>query len=531
MEISISTFLILSAIYFIAAHVGLYKIFKKIGKEPWKALVPFYSTYLAVKMIKKSWLWIIVYYVPFLGFVVWMGIIVELLKLLGQTSFKEHFLGVVFAGIYLPYIGFNEDVKFIGYEEAAKYKKSKKREWADAIVFAVIAATLIRGFYLEAFTIPTSSMERKLLRGDFLFVNKMAYGARVPNTPISFPFTHHSFPDWIPFVGGEKSYVEWLKFPYAKLPAMEDVQRNDCVVFNFPAGDTVVLEHQNRIYDQMVREEGRAQVWKNYTVIHRPVDKQENYIKRCVALPGDKLEVVDSKLFINDKPAYVDPGQQHNFRVYVKDVQLEKKDLILKDINLEYPTQMVRDSLGRTFEVPAWKDETGSIYQLTLTEDAKNRLQKFPNVIAVEQIITKKDSTRYSDFNPIFPSSKYYNWTVDNFGPITIPKKGVTVSLNLKTLPLYKVLITRYEMNNLKVVNDKIYINDKEVNSYTFKMDYFWMMGDNRNNSQDSRYWGFVPEDHIVGKAVFVWMSYSPHEEDGSFFSRIRWSRLFTFVH
>ncbi|NCP45276.1 MAG: signal peptidase I, partial [Flavobacteriales bacterium] len=202
MEISISTFIILSIIYFIAAHIGLYKIFEKIGIEGWKALIPFYSTYLAVKAVKKSWLWIITYYVPFLGFVVWMGIIVELMKLLGKTSFKEHFLGIVFAGIYLPYIGFDKEVKFIGYEEAEKYKKSTSREWTDAIVFAIVAATLIRGFYLEAFTIPTSSMEQKLLRGDFLFVNKMAYGARVPNTPISFPFTHHSFPEWIPFVGG-----------------------------------------------------------------------------------------------------------------------------------------------------------------------------------------------------------------------------------------------------------------------------------------------------------------------------------------
>ena len=292
MEISISGFLILSAVYFLATHIGLYKIFEKMGEDGWKALVPFYSTYLAVKMVKKSWLWTIVYYVPFLGFVVWMGLIVELMKLLGKTSFKEHFLGVVFAGVYIPYIGFQEDVKFIGYEEAAKYKKSFKREWADAIIFAVVAATVIRGFYLEAFTIPTSSMERKLLIGDFLFVNKMAYGARVPNSPLSFPFTHHSFPESVPFIGGSQSYLEWFKFPYAKLPKMGDVERNDCVVFNFPAGDTVALEEPTRIYDQLVRdaqvklnisqEEARNVVHKNYTIKSRPVDKKENYIKRCV---------------------------------------------------------------------------------------------------------------------------------------------------------------------------------------------------------------------------------------------------------
>jgi signal peptidase I len=528
MEISISTFLILATIYFLAAQVGLYKIFEKMGEDGWKALVPFYGTYLAVKMVKKSWLWIIVYYVPFLGFVVWMGIIVELMKLLGKTSFKEHFLGVVFAGAYLPYIGFKEDVQFIGYDEAEKYKKSVKREWADAIVFAVVAATIIRGLYLEAFTIPTSSMERKLLVGDFLFVNKMAYGARVPNTPISFPFTHHSFPDWVPFVGGAKSYSEAIKFPYTKLPAMGEVERNDCVVFNFPAGDTVILEHQNRIYDQMVREQGRAQIWRNFTVVARPADKQENYIKRCVGLPGDVLEIVDSKLMINREVAYEDPGRQYNYRVLVKDHYLTRKELIESEINFEFLGQS-----GKTKEAPLLEDEkTGVLYhQLTMTEEAKKKLERFPNVVAIEQMIAKKDSTKYSDFNPIFPSSKFYNWSVDNFGPLTVPKKGVTIELNEQTLPLYKVLITRYEMNELKVDGNKIYINGEETNSYTFKMDYYWMMGDNRNNSQDSRYWGFVPEDHIVGKAVFVWMSYSPHEENGGFFSRIRWDRLFTVVH
>ena len=345
MEISINGFLILSALYFIATHIGLYKIFEKLGEDGWKALVPFYSTYLAVKMVKKSWLWTIVYYVPFLGFVVWMGIIVELMKLLGKTSFKEHFLGVVFAGIYLPYIGFQEEVKFIGYEEAAKYKKSFKREWADAIIFAVVAATVIRGFYIEAFTIPTSSMEQKLLVGDFLFVNKMAYGARVPNTPLSFPFTHHSFPESIPFVGGNQSYLEWLKFPYTKLPKMGDVERNDCVVFNFPAGDTVVIEKSDEIYEQLLRdasvelnlseEQARTFLYEKFTIKARPVDKKENYIKRCVGIPGDKLEIVDAKLMINDEVAYFDKGAQFKYIVLTDGTGLPEKVLQKKKITTE----------------------------------------------------------------------------------------------------------------------------------------------------------------------------------------------------
>lgn len=520
MEISISTFIILSAIYFIASHVGLYKILEKMGVDGWIALVPFYGTYKMVKMVKKSWVWIIVYYVPFLGFVVWMGIVVELLKLLGQRSFKEHFLGVVFAGIYLPYIGFKEDVKFIGYEEAAKYKKSGKREWADAIIFAVIAATLIRGFYLEAFTIPTSSMEQKLLVGDFLFVNKMAYGARVPNTPLSFPFTHHSFPESVPLVGGNQSYVEWLKFPYAKLPKMSDVERNDCVVFNFPAGDTVALEQPARIYEQMIRdasmelgvseEKARTVIHENYTIKARPVDKKENYIKRCVGLPGDVLQIVDSRLMINGEEAYFDQGAQFNYEVVTDGTGFNIKTLQKKKITTE--------------SVNAHPEKVNT-FLMTLTDEAAAKVKLFTQVISVEKSIEKKGYQPGWRKTPYFPNDAQYDWNVDNFGPMTIPKAGVTVELNTKTLPLYRRIIKNYEYNDLRVDGETIYINGEKATSYTFKMDYFWMMGDNRHNSQDSRFWGFVPENHIVGKAVFVWLSYDAQ------LGEIRWDRLFTLVH
>jgi signal peptidase I len=520
MEISIGVFVILSILYFLAAQVGLYKIFEKMGVEGWKALVPFYGTYLAVKMVKKSWLWTITYYIPFLGFVVWMGIIVELMKLLGKTSFKEHFLGVVFAGIYLPYIGFKEDVKFIGYEEAAKYKKSFKREWADAIVFAVIAATLIRGFYMEAFTIPTSSMEQKLLVGDFLFVNKMAYGARVPNTPISFPFTHHSFPDWVPLVGGNQSYSELIKFPYAKLPKMSDVERNDCVVFNFPAGDTVAIEQPAQIYEQMIRDASvelnssldvaRKAIHDNYTIKARPVDKKENYIKRCVGLPGDKLEIIDTKLMINDKEGYFDDHAQFNYIVSTDGTGLNEKTLQKKKITTE-PLRQVQGEPTK--------------YIMTLTNKAVEEVKLFTQVISVERMIQPKGYKVPWSLDPIFPNDSQYDWTVDNFGPILIPKKGTTVKLTTQTLPLYRRIIKNYENNDLRVEGETIYINDKVATSYTFQMDYFWMMGDNRHNSQDSRYWGFVPEDHIVGKAVFVWLSWDAQQ------GGIRWDRLFSFVH
>jgi signal peptidase I len=525
MEISISAFVILSIVYFVASHVGLYKIFEKIGIEGWKALVPFYSTYIACKTIKKSWLWIITYYVPFLGFVVWMGIIVELMKLLGKTSFKEHFLGVVFAGAYLPYIGFKEEVKFIGFEEAEKYKKSRKREWADAIIFAVIAATLIRGFYIEAFTIPTSSMEQKLLVGDFLFVNKMAYGARVPNTPLSFPFTHHSFPEEIPLIGiplpfgGGQSYVEWLNFPHYKLPAMQDVGRNDCVVFNFPAGDTVLLEQPAQIYeqelrnvqiDQNVNEAGaREIVNRTYTVRSRPVDKKENYIKRCVGLPGDKLEIVDSKLMINDEVGYFDEGAQFKYIITTDGTGFNQRRLHKDATTTEEVIQL-----------------DANIFVMTLTDAAAEKIRSIGYVQSVEKYIQKKDSVSRDPYLNVFPNDAQYNWTVDNFGPIVIPKAGTTVKLTLESLPLYRRIIKNYEYNLLEVKGEDIYINGEKSTSYTFKQDYYWMMGDNRHNSQDSRYWGFVPDDHIVGKAVFVWFS-----KDTKWGTGIRWDRLFTLVH
>jgi signal peptidase I len=372
----------------------------------------------------------------------------------------------------------------------------------------------------------------------------MAYGARVPNTPLTFPFTHHSFPESIPLIGGNQSYLEWLKFPYAKLPKMGDVERNDCVVFNFPAGDTVALEQPTRIYEQLIREEmvnlkiseevARKLLKEKYTLKSRPVDKKENYIKRCVAIPGDKLEIVDGQLIINDEIAYLDEGVQFKYDVLVKEYPLTKKNLVRKEINFEYPEQIVTDETGNpiiddngnNISYKFWNPRNGNRYILTMTESAKNRLlSKFANIVSIDRQIDKKPAAPNMNLR-IFPNDIQYNWTVDNFGPMLIPKAGAVVALTTKTLPLYRRIIRNYEGNALKVDEGKIYINGEIATSYTFKMDYFWMMGDNRHNSQDSRYWGFVPIDHIVGKAVFIWMSW-----DTKFGTGIRWDRLFTRVH
>jgi len=347
-------------------------------------------------------------------------------------------------------------------------KKGTAREWTDAIIFAIIAATVIRMFFIEAFTIPTPSMEKSLLVGDFLFVSKVSYGARIPNTPLSFPFAHHTLP-----LSTSKSYLEWIKLPYHRLPGFGEIKNNDVVVFNYPMED------------------------------FRPVDKRENYIKRCVGIPGDKLQVIDKILYINGEPAELPVEMQYSYHVRTEGSPLNRQKL---------------EKLNIT--------EGGLIsnqgdYRLSLTPSSKEKLKGYSNVKSIEPISEPKDVRS----NVIFPSDARYNFNKDQFGPIVIPKFGETIDLSLENLSFYKRLITIYEGNTLAISGEDIMINGAVATSYTFKMDYYFMMGDNRDNSADSRFWGFVPEDHIVGKAVFIWFSI---DKAKSWFSKIRWSRLFS---
>ncbi|MAY82817.1 MAG: S26 family signal peptidase [Flavobacteriales bacterium] len=499
--------IILSA-YFLISHIGFYLIFEKAGTPGWKALIPFYGTYVAVKLIRRPIWWFIVYYIPFIGFISWVGIIVELLKHMGILKYWEHALAVIFAPFYLIYVGFNKEIQWKGYEFMDNYKKPTSREWADAISFAVILATIIRALYIEAFTIPTSSMEKSLLVGDFLFVSKVHYGSRVPNTPIFFPFAHHTF--W----GTEKvkSYSELIQLPYARLPKFQDVKRNEAVVFNFPAGDTVVVQHQDQVYDQMVRDQGREQVWKMNDVITRPVDKRENYIKRCVGLPGDILKIENTDLFINGEQAYQSEGLQFGYYVVTDGSGFNTQELLDRNITEIYLTSMK------------------NVLEMHLTEENLAYIRSLPQVEKVEKRNRPRGYyEKHGRFkNNIFPNTDTTDWTEDNFGPLEIPYAGQVVELSLKNLPVYERIIRVYEGNELKVKGDDIYINGEIADSYTVKMDYYWMMGDNRHNSQDSRFWGFVPEDHIVGKAVFVWLSLDPNK---SWFNKIRWNRLFSIIH
>jgi signal peptidase I len=384
-----------------------------------------------------------------------------------------------------------------------KKKKTKSREWFDAILFAVVAATIIRVFFIEAYTIPTGSMEKSLKIGDFLFVSKVNYGARIPMTPVAFPFAHHTMP-----ITGGKAYYDGIQWAYKRLPGFQDIKRNDVVVFNFPEGDTVALEQQEHDYYDMIRNLGRETVHNQFTIVARPVDKRENYIKRCIAIGGDVVSMLNGVVSVNGKPEKLKATGQTGYAVTFK----------TSDVNFQ-----VFEDMGFNLQndITGMSDNT---YEFTATETMMNEVRKLNFVQSV------KESTQATGVQElsVFPHDPNRPWNVDNFGPIQVPKKGWTVKLDSLTLPLYERSIRVYEGNTLEKVGNDFIINGVKTNSYTFKMDYYWMMGDNRHNSLDSRYWGFVPEDHVVGKALFIWMSY---DTNGSFFSKIRWNRLLRGIH
>jgi signal peptidase I len=385
-------------------------------------------------------------------------------------------------------------------------RQTKVVEWIDAIIFAVIAATFIRMFFIEAYTIPTSSMEKSLLVGDYLFVSKVAYGPKTPNTPISFPFVHNT----MPLTRSTKSYVEWMKRPYKRLKGFGDIKNNDVVVFHFPEGDTVALFLQNQSYYQLERTYGRERIWSdphNFgEVVARPVDKRENYIKRCIGIPGDVIEMNRGQVSVNGQPQKHLEGMQHNYVVRTNGTSINPR--ALDRLNIAEDDRSVFSS---------------ERYVFPLTDENAEKLKKFANVTGVEKL-----EENPGEWDPhVFPQNNNFPWNVDNFGPLTIPARGVTVELTTENLPLYKRIIQVYENNNLEIKTNTIYINGVEATSYTFQMDYYWMMGDNRHNSADSRMWGFVPEDHVVGKASFIWLSL---DKDKSLPGKVRLRRMFQFI-
>jgi len=492
---------------------GLYKMFEKAGIAPWKAFVPFLNTWEMLKATTLKKHWFFWQFIPIVGWFISLWIFVEYVKLFGKFRFYEHVLTVFVPFLYFIYIGNSPNEKFLGITAVKKHKKSAAREWIDAAVFAIVAATLIRTFVFEAYTIPTSSMEKTLLINDFLFVSKFSYGPRIPNTPIAMPFVHHT----LPFVNS-KSYVEWVKIPYTRWFA-SPVKRNDVVVFNFPAGDTVINKEEfqsaNPYYDVITilgtgnQAAGRQMVLSDpdsYPLITRPVDKRENYIKRCVGIPGDTIEVKLGVLYVNNQPAFVSPTSSTYYIVTTQNKVLNEDDLIEDGIRLNMEDQ-----------APDFSPMQGYSYSINLTLEELEKIKKMPGVVSVVKNIDSNLDMR------IFPRDpSVVRWSVDNFGPLWIPKKGVSIELNKKNISFYRRAIEVYENNRWEDRDGKIFLNGQPATSYTFKMNYYWMMGDNRHKSQDSRFWGFVPEDHVVGEASMIWMSW----EHG-----IRWNRLFKVIH
>ena len=391
-----------------------------------------------------------------------------------------------------------------------EYKEGEKRnallDWVDAIIFAVVVVTFINTFFFQAFKIPSSSMESSLYTGDHLFVSKLAYGPKLPQTPLTIPFTHN-------VIAGRESYSELIQNDYRRLKGFGHVKTGDYVVFGFPHGDTVLVREPAADYYTYVRTLGRDYTLRNYgPIVVRPSDKKDHYVKRCVAVAGDTLTIKDGQVYVNSQPQENWPGVQNSYMVVTDGKKINQKNLNKLDINV-----------GELWYYP----ELPGYPEMPLTADMLEQVKSYSNVVSVTQNIDSYPPDYPDSELTIFPFSSDYKWTRDNFGPLWIPKKGVEVELTVKNLPLYQRIITSYEGNDLEVKDGKIYINSEEVQSYTFKQDYYFMMGDNRHNSLDSRYWGFVPEDHIVRKQAVNCLSIDGNKK---FPNNIRWRRFFKFV-
>lgn len=428
--------------------------------------------------------------------------------------------------------------------------------WVDAIIFALIAVYFVNIYVFQNYQIPTSSLEKSLLVGDYLFVSKLSYGPRVPNTPLSLPMTQHTIP-----LLDCKSYIEWPQWKYKRVPGLGHVQRNDIVVFNFPAGDTVALNRQQEDFYSIAYSEGksayqtidmeklspkqRSEVYAHFynagrkaimdnpqiygKVVVRPIDRRENYVKRCIGMPGDTLQIRNGQVYIDGKKAKNPEEMQFNYFVQTKGQAIP--EVVFDELGISRDDQIMLDpgagmeeefeKMGLNYRTPDGRP--GMIYHLPLTKAMYNALMAKKPLIAH---IAKEPDEYGGD---VYPLNLYKKWTRGNYGPIWIPEKGATITLDDNNLPIYERCIEAYEGNRLEKRADGIYINGKKTDKYTFKMDYYWMMGDNRDNSADSRYWGFVPEDHVVGKPIFIWLSIN--KDKGWTDGHIRWNRLFKWVH
>jgi len=472
-------FLIVQVIHFL----GTWKLYEAAGRKRWEAAIPVYNSIVLMKIIGRPTWWTLLLFIPIINLIMFPVIWVETLRSFGKRSSLDTFLGIATLGLYIYYVNYTQPLNYVA--DRKLNDENQAASTVSSLLFAIIVATLVHTYVVQPFTIPTSSLEKSLLIGDFLFVSKMNYGARVPMTTVALPMVHDSIP-----MTKKKSYLSWPQLPYFRLPAFEKIKNSDIVVFNWPV-DTVYM-----FRDQSGRH------------VDKPIDKKSNYVKRCLGIPGDSLQIKDGIVYVNGKalalPERAKP--QYSYKIAIDGKTPIDFEYLFKDMH-------VIDGAGFI------SDKRDTLFVAALTAESVERLKNVPGITAVTREISKGTE------EGIFPHIN--KWNRDNFGPIYIPQAGKSVAINLMTLPFYSRIITEYEKNKLEIKGTDIYINGVKTNTYTFKQDYYWMMGDNRHNSEDSRYWGYVPEDHIVGKPVFIWMSW---DTNGQGFGKVRWERLFTTV-
>ncbi len=522
--------LVIQVIHFL----GTWKLYIKAGRKPWEAAIPVYNAIVLMQIIRRPKWWVILLFIPIINLLMFPVIWVETIRSFGKNSLLDTWLVILTLGFYIYYINYAEDVTYI--EDRSLHPKSGLGEWVGSIVFAVVAATLVHTYFIQPYVIPTGSLERTLRVGDLLFVSKFHYGARAPMTTIAAPMVHDTIPGL-----GIRSYLKKPQLPYFRLPGFEKVKKNDIVVFSWPA-DTV------RVFFK--KEEG----------VKKPIDKKSNYVKRCVGTPGDSLSVIDGLVYINGKQLQLSDRAkpQYDYIVYSQkgvssrlllrlgidefrrkylsaplnqnQFDAVNKYLIAGGQNAKGEIELITDASGIPPKVIrqaglSLREETGRQRTVTITGEMLEELKSNTDIDSVVKIVEPKGLRGYN----IFPHAPDYPWNNDNFGPIYIPQKGVTISLTPEVLPLYKKIIRDYEENTVGVSGNQVSINGQVTDSYTFKQDYYWMMGDNRDHSEDSRSWGYVPANHIVGKPIFIWLSFDNFNK-GITHWKPRWNRIFTTV-
>ena len=522
--------LLLQVVHFL----GTWKLYKAAGEQAWKAIVPVYNAVVFLKILHRPKWWVVLLFFPVINLMMFMVLWVDTAKHFGKNKPIDGVIAILSLGFYLYTLNYQKNPQYIS--DKSQITRSAFSEWIGSIVFAVVAATFVHNYFFQPYIIPTGSLEKSLLIGDFLFVSKFHYGSRIPTTPLAFPMVHDTLP-----LLKIRSYLKQPQLPYLRLPKFQKIKRNDIVVFNWPA-DTV-----RRFF---VKEAG----------VKKPLDKKSNYVKRCVGIAGDTLEIINGYVHINgEKNILPDRAKiQYNFTAYSgKGVSSRKlADLGITDFFRKYRIENISQKSYAEI-LPYLVGTSGSaqdnftvitqhqglpvelIRKLGLRVSEVLEKSKELNLTPAEakiigrqnwidSIVQRNQKTKTPNTN-FFPNRIPFDWNQDNFGPIVIPKAGATITLDNKNIALYKKIIVDYEKNSLSTQGDTFVINGQKTNQYTFSQDYYWMMGDNRHRSEDSRFWGFVPADHIVGKPVFIWFSIDGIN-DGIGQWKIRWDRVFTTV-